>query len=999
MAEPYGTNEIRIRGLVRGSAGYITIGGNAGTLVKLGLIAGTYTGSDELIEEEVDLPQQTSNSVNTDAEIRALIPEVMEFGEVYPAVHSVNEQFDSRVAGSSELHYNYSEFAPHRDIVEKGTRGAGRPVITNGLGLIDRSFLTLILSEFYNLIGQFVSGTKDPDYTLVEALVAHTIQTPGSEGNPLPASSSFHFEIDPDGIYSTPSFFIRFSGSSEPFEVRKDAAYPSENTWKVRIGENGEPGVLYDQYDALKFRDINTIVSGDNTGGYHYLPLTGPDAHYVRLLEQEVQNTGDESIIKSINSKWTVTVGDGTKTFGDFNGDTAIQDAIDYFVANVTGVGDLTIQVKTGIYEAAVDMSSLPGSFVLTIQGSSGQATAISFNTIAIKVGVSADTFAFQKLILKDIAVNSNTSVATVIQVNNGCTLECYRCKFDTSVVFRNADAAVFENCILNYSNVAPQPRISFLYKGGASTYEDFIFRHCELSADHENPLIFVQAQNTSTVSSIRRIVLQDCKITLGGTTVTSNALDHNSGIIDLDPNGADAALNQGIRISNFDLIDCDVSFRSVSSFNSHLVMFCVPDGITGSGSLAIDNMNIVRNEWHLPEADTYINPITIYGIGDYFLQNGPKGLSIGLKTICPNSAVRTVGGLGVLQHETWFGDDIQGSGKGGLVSLGCGRTTVKSYMKIKDLEMINLTNSLGIGDVFIKWQNNLIIDGIVLNYLYAGSGSSATNKVRFRSPIGGTARINKIIVNGNNVASGTSAIIGFEPWAPSSSEDDHSIILSNCEISNTISSSTGIRLLVSTSYTGAPLHAVGFRMTNCSIRNIGGGGFSCSTNDGNIQLQSISIDNNTIINCGSTGIDFGGIDYESILISNNIIRDCTSYGIIFTDLSVSTVSGSPSIIGNHCSYNNGSVTAVQIRFVLGDGVSVIPKGIIQGNNCGGLSTSIGDIQVNQRSGSSNTALAGTALIGAYTTGIETGIDTLPKTLEYLNNNYMLQNRANLVTP
>ena len=75
------------------------------------------------------------------------------------------------------------------------------------------------------------------------------------------------------------------------------------------------------------------------------------------------------SILRSLNARITMTVGDGTSSWGDFSGPDAIYDALE-FIKNNTAATSIVIQVKPGAY-AFTDATKLVigAGYSLTLEG------------------------------------------------------------------------------------------------------------------------------------------------------------------------------------------------------------------------------------------------------------------------------------------------------------------------------------------------------------------------------------------------------------------------------------------------------------------------------------------------------------------------------------------------------------------------------------------------------------------------------------------------------
>lgn len=134
--------------------------------------------------------------------------------------------------------------------------------------------------------------------------------------------------------------------------------------------------------------------------------------------------SGVRSMLTAINSRWSVSCGDGVNTFGDFNGASAVKDAFDYFnVAYPTG-GICHIFVKPGDYLTPGTLT-LANKTHLILEGDGffDRAPALAFpdatsSVAAITVGDSC------ALTLKGLAMGVLTETGLALQVKGYARIE-----------------------------------------------------------------------------------------------------------------------------------------------------------------------------------------------------------------------------------------------------------------------------------------------------------------------------------------------------------------------------------------------------------------------------------------------------------------------------------------------------------------------------------------------------------------------------------------------
>lgn len=405
VAEPYGPDEIRISGQVRGSSGSLTVGGLSGTLTRLGLVAGTTLGTDEPREEPVPAPAQNTR-VPAPFPVDMIFPEVMEFGDIDPKADPRVQEFLARSAGSNQAlsMLNPSFVAAPESGYDGQSRGlydVGKPVTVGPDGSIPRGYLQGAFDYSDSLFKQFL---RYPGGTVV-AIVGSRFETPGFGGNPLSPASPMNFVADPTGTLagSVPGFrFYTGDGSgNSDLSVRKDAtAFGASVPAYVRVG-NGN--VLYSDVlsggslnqHGLKLADLWTTNISDFFGGGNgdkYIPLSA-DVYDGTLKVGGVPTkfiSGDpvfggpsmqalaavNSLVRAAN-KFEITVGDGFYSHGDFIGGDALKQARDFLAEMNAATGGLAqcavIKVRPGIYDVAdpgLDFSFLQE---LVIEGYSPQ--------------------------------------------------------------------------------------------------------------------------------------------------------------------------------------------------------------------------------------------------------------------------------------------------------------------------------------------------------------------------------------------------------------------------------------------------------------------------------------------------------------------------------------------------------------------------------------------------------------------------------------------------
>jgi len=553
VAEPYGADEIKIRGVGRGDGASLTVTASATTLTRLGLTAGTFYGSNSG-EQPVGFPLIDQDNPSSPSPIVALVPEVLEFGEVDPAVESIVEQFNAKSAGSN-LGTNTSTAAINSDSSligkSRGIADAGKPVVANVLGLVDVSVLRSVRDDSHRFFKKFIRGSFIPERNSVDALVTPVIETPGAEGNPGINVAQLWIDIDRPDLLSSRSLRLRFGklGSARvPFTITELGLTGAE--WLVNGQDDGGDGTAFGNATGpMKLLDANTDAAGTSTGGTRFIPMTSSTSiqgdRTLRIMEQEEGVTEPVSLFRQVNARWTATCGDGSTSFGDFNGPDAIQQALGYYAANVPiTVGGLVLELKEGqfLVNSAYGTIDVPAGHELTLIGKSKILTKIvnedtSANTIT--VGTSG------LLVLKNLHVFDSVSYGSnAVNAGSGVEVRAQDVLFQNNVVrFENNQGAIFERCQFdNIDTFSPNVQIVMNDNLGISRHLDFNFIDCTFLSGDDNPVLRISAiSGALSITRVRSILFERCSMSLGTTTNDGfENLTGNCGVLDLDADGTD---------------------------------------------------------------------------------------------------------------------------------------------------------------------------------------------------------------------------------------------------------------------------------------------------------------------------------------------------------------------------------------------------------------------------------------------------------------------------
>lgn len=985
MAEAYGDEEIAIKAFRRGGGSYITIGGNVATLTKMGLTANTYYGKDGG-EVKVNFPYLDTITDNNTFSL-LLVPEIVEYGETDWKVESTIQEFDTHYGVSPGGKGALTTYGDKFTGLSWGLKHSGKPVFVNARGFIDNKY---IQNEATNVLKKFVIGDFTPGINSVEKLATGIIQTPGVDGNPGTPLRVLGIEIDPDETAVTPlspwSLYVRFWRDTVNAIVPFQFSYTSDLTnvnWVIKLDDTAG---VYCNSGPLLLADDNTVVSGTANSGLKEVPLTdGITGRYPRVFEVEGNAVGQPSIIGKINAaSWTVTVGDGIVSFGDFSDSSAIHQAIDFFNTNVAtlGITGMRILCKAGtfIVDGTVGPITIPDGVECIIQGIAGAGEAQPVTTISSD---QATTIQFAAptnpsvLVLRDIEVSSPGSTTfTNIVVNQGRIIKAYNSSFQfASIRLEDAKSCEFKECyFLMNSTVADRANIRLELSDGTANHTQFRFTDCYFASGQNNPVLRIGAASSSIpATEIKRIEFIRCKMDLLSTTDDGfGNLTGNCGVIDSYPNGSVYDfLTNGIRVNKILWKDCVVNANVAAGTNSiliHLIPQTNGNNVTSTSDELIYyyDVEIDGGEWIAPKISTTYTPFVISGCLNITVKNATLGFEQDLTGAGYNygSATAdlaywlTLDPVGTVPTQADWGAFCFDGGLGSLL--------------LHNLKFVNLIQRSGAGDLFIRFNQLIMTDIYMLNYQQIGPGAASgpTQRIRFRpqkeSVAAGVHGVVDNLIMGRfegGLGAGNSwAVQGFIVYEPSNA----GFTFRNVKIGPFPSdgATSGIfvpQVAAGDLYAGSPHKLDNLIIDGCKFERLSGSGFFYAFGDiANGALGHLCIVNTTIRDCDNWGVlvqALGGPTsnhFDGVTVSNCTIigngGGITGYeGIRIVS---TNWNDSQAIVTNNMIYGNADGSAdVEIRFWAHTGINQTPRGICSGNCCYNPGVANGYIQINHTDG------------------------------------------------
>jgi hypothetical protein len=841
------------------------------------------------------------------------------------------------------------------------------------------------------------------------------------------------FDLDPDGDFAP--------GSREYyFQIERDAA--SVTPW--RLGENTPiTGMNYEfrlsGYNVIRstnyplaFSDPNVWASGLSSGGFEYLDLSDADNQYTKRLENDTSgDTPPHSILSKVNSIWTCTVGDGNASFGDFNGDDAIHQAIAYFNANVVDVNasqGIHIRCKSGTYlvNAANGPILVPDGVTCVIEGLVGSKYGFQPQAeITSDQSITIDFAGTNQSLLRLISIEINTvSVANFsdIVVPRLQHIEAQNCLFKTiSIKFEDANDCLFENCSFQSSGFADRAIIHIEAGDGNpfnTTHGPFRFVDCNFNGGQDHPIVRVRASAFDIPrTTINSIEFYRCEINVGYTDATAGALTGNSGLLDFDPNGSSwwrNFPNEGLEVREIIWEECHVTNQSVVA-PVHVLMHCIPvaNGTVLAASLDEQFVNLHRaiirgGRWAIESGqDTGFTPFVLVA-GSVEISHVVMGWE--------QPYTDAVYGGPTAELGYWFtgvfGAPAEPSPRWGAFAV------FAQDLFIDNVTFTGLTQRSTAGDLFLRYTKLYMKDVSMTSYSSGGTGSTPDQRIRLRAFLptagaSGRGLIQNVDVGVNNPAVlapvGTDwaneAIIYYEPSLYSFTFDN--VRMGPWPIDSGSTVADGILFPEANTgdfYTGSTISYANVKITGCVITGCYNGIHYNGDGDSGAQgFADLVISECQIGECYNNGIyleaDNSTGFMTSVVINNNVSILNINYGVY---LSLSEWEFSSFVIAdNAVNFNRTDASDSQIVVdVSVPSLSGRPRGTIIGNDCSWAGV-IGGILVNHGVvGRVPVALGGTAIYGdivdpnaPFTRGIHTGF------LASTNDTYRFRNVPTYVSP
>lgn len=1029
IADLYGTQSIKISSPQRGSSSSLVISGTAQTLTRMGLAAATHSGSDSATIEPVQFPTPTWAPGGV-VPISCLIPESLEFGEIPPGSEATLLEGMDNASGANQNLPGQEFFGASIENKYRGVRDAGKPVILGPDGLVDPGVLRKVTDPIVNTLKKMIDG--DPTSSTVNGVVANAIVGTGSLGNPIATSNTMTFDVDPTGAYlgafrSINVRFTRDGASVTPFQLSAFGVNAYGASYGLSFPLSGT--VLAAGTGSLLLSDAN-IVTGLASESNRMLSLSGSanGDQFLRVNEVLAKSSiyGSASLLRKVNSIFTVTVGDGTLSFGDFSGPTAIQQALAFHTSNNVSASVVRIQIKEGNYTVSTgNPISLPNKTVI-LEGLSPMSSVGALITRSDSTTSFVSTSAGStRLALKNVTMSSGGGAYGIISFD-GLELTVEDCKFTgIRTLAKNCDATVRRT---RYSHVGTSDGAFFhqYFDSTANLNRVALFEEVTMDPVPDRPNYMLEAANSLTDVINLDITFRNCAMTTGAATTSAGNLFRDNGVLGLIPGTNNPQVTgTGVRINKLRYENCKVrsSFGATASVLMHVTTKANGDNTSATNArIPITRVEIVGGSWLAFRNSTAINPFTLLGVSDqsyaspahdetggifirdvefgFSFNGGSSGVSHGSAT---SDIANEFGGTTVPANAQW----------GAFVFGG-------RIIDMDGVKYIGGSQASDSPDMVFRWDRCSLRNFQFDRYTSGGPGAIPTSRVRFRpySTSSEALTVQNWRFSGSNFAIVNAVGASFllpEPNSSGRSQATASFMRFSGVTIQGFGAQVGsaIKLegdLISGSlYTGSPNH-----YKNVTIEKFDATQFYLavqytSSTEGNF-ISNVKVVDCNIGSCSGAGIWFSATPTTStpwdwLVIDRNTVRDCTISGIVATSevWEQGSTNAAVIIVNNTCQLNGGSNIARQITTGCLGGTGPInqdPHGVITGNFCG---LGSGLIQCFQTDGSGNAqALPSNSTISTVPIrGLETSYNTttVPATMvhrNYTDGSSIIQNDANL---
>jgi hypothetical protein len=776
----------------------------------------------------------------------------------------------------------------------------------------------------------------------ITALSGTIIETPlnavAPGGSILPKSSLMTFDLDPsDDADANPRGIV--------MQAARDAA--PVTIFQMHERTRGGTDSVINSDLVMTFRDANTA------GGGGFIPLSGATTdNEDRVLTMENDELPSPPILDVLNRRWTVTCGDGVSSFGDFNGATAISDAMTFAVGN--GVTSVHILLKKGTYDCNnVDLAPAAGNVVIEgVDHGHFSGNGANINNTAALGAKSAALVAGTKLSrIEFINVNFiQGSTSELAWYSPSCYVRFKDCYLNNQSIRLNIEDQMpllsaqpnlggntFEmiNCVLSLGIGAVTPPLHIAVDDvfASPGARGFLVQDCEITSVDNVPALRIENVNIASGGALGGILFNRCNITLGGTTDDGGGnLTGNSGALEFV-----AGTTTNLTVEDIEWRDCHVEANPVGAAAT-ILLYLRPNNGTGWIKLFDDRseIKISGGTWKAMGDTSAFAPFVLLQEEITTLPASP----VARRVIIENVRWGFENGGGTYGAAT---TEILGPAVAGFAAFYINA----SYLRMSNVQWLNATSLSDSGDLYVH-ATTMNIDGLYLGYpetwTAAGAGSAPEFRMKFEGSLltqGAQKVISDVVISGAAVAAtvATRGIVELVPNTNSISGPTTPVVPMVLRAFSINGFDAGVNYGFFVEGHDDGFHN-GLHLENCHVTGVSADGFFFDNSAGtNSRIKDHKHTNCVYDDCGGRGIYYR--DTTTVGFGEVVIQGCTlkSNGVqgIYIQPTLWTSGGGGgnigvNIIGCHFESNNGGNLNTQLALANG----ATARGCAYGNSSGG---------------------------------------------------------------
>jgi len=754
--------------------------------------------------------------------------------------------------------------------------------------------------------------TRQADFK-VAAVVGTIFETP--DGVLLPKSKTVTIDVDPDGSL----------GPDGVFQVQFNRDDGGNYCLSFRVSHLGASTRWENPSRRIEFRDPN-VENSEWASGHSTIPLTDANdgAEYLRIGEKGVNGTahGVPSLVKCVNARHEIVVGNGGTNFGDFNGAQGVTDALTWWASQMIEAA-CTIRVKPGTYVVNAETLTGPGGH-LVLQGTN---TTECILRASVGSGPMLKQDRGGSLTLRSLTFLQDSGDAVAVETEGSLLVE--DCVFDgTSIhyLIKTAGDDVARPVVCHRASFLHLAQSAFSLRVSRDDEDvgGFVFEDCHVAmGDAEfTPIEIVESGSLVNPSTVRGIVFKRSTFLLGSTTNSAGDPSNNVGVLSLIPFAGHAGK---LRVEDIAFEDCYVKANAVSGVGTLLHL---PQDATGD-YVDLGTFAIKGGQWKIEDS----SELTPFLLGLPFATSAPRVGQI----------VFEDARLGYTGSESVdYGENPAVTGGSNIGALFILSTP---HLILRSVEFpVSVVNGRS-GELLCVAETFDVYGVRAANWVHTAVVATPKYRVMFQSALWATARtgsgsVRNVHIKKTAGVGGVACSLGIFLLRPHGK-----LTLEDCSAQGFTTETThhGFSIL-DTNADSPTFLSDGLTMTRCEASNLGGDGFHFY--DDGAAAGTMALDHLTLTECRfrenlGAGISIVG-DHAgthpkkigSVLLRGNVCEDNGGVGILYRPATwASAADHGPTLLGNTCT-GNDSISAYQVHLEREGGGDAY-SGSVYGNNFG----------------------------------------------------------------